>query len=66
MSTVHKRTTVGDVVNCRFIGIGTGFTCILIYTGIMPLMLVFMPDRPERILSVGVYMAGCDHLPMIV
>jgi hypothetical protein len=41
--------------------------CILIYIGVKVFVACFMPDRPETLVSVGVYSAGVGHihLPLI-
>jgi hypothetical protein len=35
------------------------------YTGVKAVIADFLPDSPEILVSVGVFIAGCVHLPQI-
>ncbi len=39
------------------------FTCAAIYTNTKSSLLIFMPDKPEVPISVGVCVSRCVHLP---
>ncbi len=64
--TIKAEPSVGIAYYHRIVGKGTGCPCfLLIYTGVKVIIAYFMPDRPETLVPVGVYKAGCIHSSLI-